>query len=100
MTFTTTVSPSFLATDGLNVDSFFVPSELTLAQAAEFLRMPEQRLDDLLNAGEISFKQEKGGERMVLWASILDFELERERMHTVVDEMIRREIEMGFYDDL
>ena len=89
---------SVLATDTLDVGVFPMSSELTVAQAAKCLRISEHHLNNLLNAGYITFRQENG-ERLVQQDSMLDFEQERERKHVAVNRMIRMNQEMGLYDD-
>jgi len=97
MSVTTTSLSPFLATDG-SAGIVYAPTECTVAQAAEFLRTSERHLNDLLDAWRIAFRQE-GGERMVQWSSLRDFEHNRERKHAAVDRIVRMSEEMGLYDD-
>ena len=84
--------------DGQDVALFPVSSELTVAQAAEFLCTTERHLNDLLSAGRIAFRLENG-KRLVQGGSLLEFEQWRERGHATVDQMMRWNQEMGLYDD-
>jgi len=84
--------------DGLTIERFTPPTELTIEQTARFLRMSERHVNDLLDAGEIASRQENG-KRLVLWESLLTFELERERLGAALNEMVRMNQEMGLYDD-
>ena len=98
MSLAITPSSPFLTTGEQDVGLFPTASEYTVAQAAKFLRTSEHHLNDLLDAGRIVFRQE-GGERMVQWNSLLEFEQWRERGHAALDEMVRMNQEMGLYDD-
>jgi len=88
----------YALTDGQDVALFPVSAELTVAQAAEFLRTTERHLNDLLNAGRIAFRLENG-KRLVQGDSLLEFEQWRERGHATVDQMMRWNQEMGLYND-
>ena len=87
-----------LMAEGQDIDLFPALSEWTVSQAAKYLRMSEQHLNDLLDAKRIAFRLE-GGERLIQRTSLLEFELERERKHAAVDEIVRMSQEMGLYDD-
>jgi AraC-like DNA-binding protein len=97
MTFTTMPSHSLLSADDQTIALFPSLSELTIAQTANFLHMSERHVNDLLDMGEFAFREENG-ERLVQRDSLLDFEQERERVGRVLDEMVRWNQEMGFYD--
>jgi len=94
----TFIAPHTATIDGLTIERFTPPTELTIEQTARFLRMSERHVNDLLDSGEIASRQESS-ERLVQWESLLAFELERERGHKVLDEMVRLNQEMGLYDD-
>jgi hypothetical protein len=94
----TALSHPVLATDALDVGSFPTVSELTVAQAAEFLHFSEHHLNNLLSAGYIAFRLENG-ERLVQADSLLEFEHDRQRKHEAVNRMMRWNQEMGLYDD-
>ena len=87
-----------LMAEGQDIDLFPALSEWTVSQAAKYLRMSERHLNDLLDAKRIAFRLE-GGERLIQRTSLLEFELERERKHAAVDEIVRMSQEMGLYDD-
>ena len=90
--------PSYPVTDNRSFDLFPQPSELTVAQAAEFLDGAEGLVDELLNAGLIVFRL-KNGERLVQWDSLLDYVQEEDRKNATLNEMVRMDQEMGLYDD-
>jgi len=96
MPLTTPLSP-FLAADG-SAGIVYMPTECTVAQAAEFLRMSERRLNDLLDAGRIAFRQENDV-RLVQWNNLLEYKQRRTRRRAWLEEMVRMNQEMGFYDD-
>ena len=73
-------------------------SECTVAQAATLLDMSEQRLNRLLDAGRIAFRQ-KNNERLVERSSLLDYEQRRADRSAALAEMVRMNQEMGLYDD-
>ena len=97
---TTIVAPShsFLATGKRDSDLFPAPSELTFPQAAEFLRMSERHLNDLLEVGRIPFRWEND-ERMIHRDSLQEYEQWLEQRHVAFDEFVRMNQEMGLYDD-
>ena len=58
-------SPPFLMTEGQEVNLFPVSSEVTLSQVARFLKISENHLNNLLDAGKIEVKTRFiGGERV------------------------------------
>ena len=97
MSLTMTPSP-FLATEEQSVGLFPMPSELTVAQAAKFLRSSEGYVNEMLNAGHIEFRLENG-ECLIQRNSLLEFEQERESQYTALENIVRWSEEMGLYDD-
>ena len=97
MSLTITPSP-FLTTDEPCVRVFPMSSELTVAQAAEFLNMSERHLSDLLTAGHIAFRLENG-ERLVHQNSLVEYEQELERKNAALNELFRLFQEEGLSDD-
>jgi len=95
---TLTAIPSYPVAGSRSFDLFPQPSELTVAQAAEFLDGSEGYVDELLNAGLIVFRL-KNGKRLVQWDSLLDFAQEEDRKNATLNEMVRMDQEMGLYDD-
>jgi len=93
---TTPVSP-FLAADGY-AGMVYAPTECTVAQAAKFLDMSENCVDELLNFGVLEFK-EKNGERLLLWNPLLEYKQRWAFRQAGVDEMVCMNQEMGLYDD-
>ena len=65
--------------DGLIIERFIIPTELTIEVTARFLQMSEHHVNDLLDAGRIEFRQDNG-ERLVQWESLLTFDLERQQI--------------------
>ena len=98
MSLTAVPLPTFPAINGQNTDVLPVMSECTVAQAATLLDMSEHRLNNLLDAGRIAFRQENG-ERLVERNSLLDYEQRRIHRSAALDEMVRVNQEMGLYDD-
>ena len=97
MTFTTTLSPPVSITGGQNIGIFPVPSELTVAQAAEILGIPKPDLIELLDAGEIE-SYTFGNRRMVSTASIHDYNRETARLQDeALDELTQQAQELGVY---
>jgi hypothetical protein len=91
-------SYSFLTDAGLNVELFSEPSDLTVAQAAVLLDMPEACVNDLLNIGVLKFRQENG-ERLLLRDPLLEYKERCEFRRVGLDKMVRWNQEMGLYDD-
>jgi hypothetical protein len=82
---------------GLDMGSLPVPSELTIAQAAKILGMPEVCLDELLDRDGLEFRQE-GNCRLIQRDSLLAFEEEYREQGEALDDIVRWSQEMGFYD--
>jgi uncharacterized damage-inducible protein DinB len=99
MSVTATLPHSFLATGGQDIDLFPVSSsDLTVAQAANFLRTSEKHLNHLLEVGRISSRLENG-ERFISQDSLLGFEQEQETRHAELDELFSMFQEAGMSDD-
>jgi len=88
MTLAVPSSPSFLATDIRNVDLFPASTELTVAQAAVLLDVPEGYIEELLDDDLIEYRPE-GTQRLVNRDGLLEYKKERERRHALLDEMVR-----------
>ncbi|MCL2304798.1 MAG: hypothetical protein FWC43_05585 [Planctomycetaceae bacterium] len=97
MTLTVTSTSPFLMTEGQEMNLFPVSSEVTLSQAARFLKMSEKHLNNLLDIERITFREENG-KRMILRNSLLEYERKREKTRICLDEMVRENQELGFYD--
>jgi len=97
MSLTTTPVSPFLATDG-SAGMVYAPTECTVAQAAEFLRISECRLNDLLDAGRIAFRQENDV-RLVQWSNLREYKQKRALRRAWLEETVRMNQEMGLYDD-
>ena len=87
-----------LMADGIDVEIAPASSELTVPQAAKFLKMSEGRLNELLDDDAIAYRLEDG-QRMVQRESMLEFERETREMEEGCAELTRLSQEMGLYDD-
>jgi hypothetical protein len=97
MSLTAVPSSPFLATDE-STGIIHAQTECTVSQAANFLDMSEGCVNELLETGRIAFRQENG-ECLLQWNSLLDYEQRRAGRHAIIEEIIRRDQEMGLYDD-
>ena len=97
MTFTAIPSQPFLATNDLNVGLCPVSSELTVAQAAQFLDMSEGCVNELLR-DEIITSRLTEGKRLIQWDSLLKFRAEYRVGREAMAEITRWSQEMGLYD--
>jgi hypothetical protein len=96
MTATNIVTPFFLSD---RVQPFPPQTELMPKQAAEFLCVSEPFLLELLDSGEI-VSRNLDGQRMVVWDSLLKYDLEMsQRQNAALDELVQLSEEMGLYDD-
>ena len=93
----TLLSPSPFVIDGQDIALFPVPSELTVAQAAKILDMPEDCVNEFLDDGTIKFRLENG-ERLVQQDSFLEFESDYREGRSVLAELAQLGQEMGMYD--
>jgi len=98
MTLAVPATHSFLTTDGQNLDLFPVLSEWTVAQAAVFLDMSEDCLNQLLDFGVLEYKDDNGC-RLIRRDDLFEHERERKRRRAALDELVRLDQEMGLYDD-
>ena len=91
------ITPSpFLATDE-NVNLFPVPSECTVAQAAEFLDMSEACVTELLR-DQIIISRLANGERLIQRDSLLEYGMEYREGLEALAEIAQMSQEMGLYD--
>jgi hypothetical protein len=88
----------FLTTDGQGIGLFPVVPELTVAQAAQILDVPEGYIDELLNAGLVVSRLENG-EYLLERDSLLEFEQDRNRRHAALDRLFLTFQEAGLSDD-
>jgi hypothetical protein len=70
---------------------------LTVAQTATLLDGSEGLVNELLDAGLITFRL-KNNERLIQRNSVLDYMKEEERGNSLLNEMVRLDQEMGLYD--
>ena len=98
MTLTVPVSPLFLPTTDRNVALLPPLSEWTVAQAAEFLEMSEECLNELLDFGVIEYREDNGC-RLINHDFLINYSQRRKRRRAGLDEMVRMNQEMGLYDD-
>jgi len=92
------ITMPYLATGEPEIGRFPVVSELTVAQAAKILDGPIGLVNELLDAGLITFRL-KNGERLVQWDSLLSYAQEEKRNNEALAEIVRLDQEMGLYDD-
>ena len=93
----TLLSPSLHVTDGQDVALLSMPSELTVAQAAKILAIPESDLIELLDSGEVAFRT-ISNRRAVSVASLLDYNRETSRLQNeALDELTQQAQEWGVY---
>jgi len=97
MSITATPSHSFLSTDE-PVRVVHTQVEWTVAQAAEFLDMPEDCVEELLKIGALKFRQD-GNRRLVERDDLFKHDQDRKRMRAGILKIIRLSEEMGLYDD-
>ena len=98
MTLAFPASHSFLTTDEQSVDLFPMPPELTVAQAAIVLDIPEGGILEMLKLGILECKQ-AGTRRLIDRDELFAYKREREIGHAILDEIVRENQEMGLYDD-
>jgi excisionase family DNA binding protein len=94
----TALSHPVLATDALDVGSFAVSSELTIAQAAAVLDVPTGYVDELLEDNLIEYTQE-GNQRLIDRDKLFAYKEKSERGHAALDELLRMFHEAGLSDD-
>jgi excisionase family DNA binding protein len=99
MSITATLPRSFLATAGQDIDLFPVSSsELTVAQAAALLDVPEGYITELFDDSPIKYRKE-GSRYLIDRDSLLEYKQTWERRHAAVVEMVQWDQEMGLYED-
>ena len=104
MSFTIAPSPqNFLAANDFSIDPLLLPttelpSELTVAQAAQILDMPEGGILELFKLGVLDCRQE-GTRRFTDRDKLLAHKHDRDIGRAWLDEMAREDQEMGLYDD-
>ena len=95
-------SPPFLLTGELDADLFALPTaslptELTIAQAARVLDMPEAGILELFKLGVLEYRQE-GTQYWIDRDRLFEYKEDTERGQAWLNEMIRENQEMGLYD--
>ena len=98
MIFTAMPSRSFLTTNGQDIELFPILSELTVSQAATYLDGSEGLINELLDAGLITFRLENG-ERLVQRNSLLNYAQEERCKLAAANELFRTFQEAGLSDD-
>ena len=95
MSLAVTPSSPFLTADDQSVGLFPTPSELTVAQAAEFLGVPEPDLIELLDTGEIESRL-IGNRHLVVADSLFDYDRQTTRLQDeALDELTQQNQELG-----
>ena len=99
MTFTIAPPQPFLATSqDFYLDPPALPTELTVAQAARVLDVPEGAVLELFTLGILECRQE-GMRRLTNRDRLLIYKQERDRGCMILAEMVRLDQEMGLYDE-
>jgi len=98
MTFTIAPPQPFLVNQDFHHGSPARPTELTIAQAAQILDMPEGGILELFKLGALECRQE-GTRRFIDHDELLAYKQECDRIEAWLDEMVRENQEMGLYDD-
>ncbi len=75
-----------------------LPSELTVAQAADILNCSEAHIVRLSDADEIKFRVVDGS-RLVQRDSLLTLAQEINEVNAAINEIVRENQELGLYDD-
>ena len=91
-----TISPphSFLTTDEQDMNLFPASTELTVAQAAAVLDMPEDCIYEMIKVGILQSRQE-GSQYWIDRDWLLEHKRQRDHMRAGNKEMIRLDQEMG-----
>ena len=97
MTATIALPRSFSVADRHGVVASLVSSECTVSEAAEFLDMSEDCLNDLIRIGVFECRQENG-ERLIQQSRVLEFDRKQKWGEEVLKELSRISQEMGLYD--
>ena len=87
-----------LTADGQPSDVYPLLSELTVSQAANFLKISDQRMEKLLDAGFIAFREEDGN-RMIESNSLFEYDRRKKLARLAMRQMTCEAQEMGLYDD-
>ena len=97
MSLVITPPTSFLTTDDQMTGLFPMSSELTVSQAAKLIDVKEGYINELLDAGFVTFRL-KNGKRLVRRDSLLEHEAEYQEGLKGLAEITRMSQEMGLYD--
>jgi excisionase family DNA binding protein len=100
MTLTATPIHSFLTTGGQDIDLFPVspvPSEVTIAEAAALLDVPEAFVDEMLKINAVEYRQD-GEQSLIDRDKLLEYKQRRDYKRVGLVEMCRMSQEMGLYD--
>jgi len=101
MSFTVAPPQNFLTTHDFSIDPLLLPttelpSELTVAQAAQILDMPEGGILELCKFGILDCRQE-GTRHFTDRDKLLEYKQECDRIGAALDEIARLDQEMGLY---
>jgi len=98
MTFTIAPPQPFLATDDFSIDPLLteLPVELTVAQAARILDMPEGGILEMFKLGILEYRQE-GMRCFTDRDKLLAYKQRRDIGYAALDEITRWDQEMGLY---
>jgi len=96
MTLTAAPPLTFLATSDFNIDRSPLPTELTVAQAAQILDMPEGAILEMFKLGILECRQE-GTQRLTDRDKLFAYKRNRDIGYAWLDEMALEDREMGLY---
>lgn len=98
MTLAVPTSHSFLVSEEQSVVLFPTQAELTVAQAAQILDIPEGGILEMLKIGILECRQE-GSQRLINRDRLFEYKRDYENGMVALDEMTRWNQETGLYDD-
>ena len=87
-----------LLADGQDVCISPVQAEISIAQAAKYLDLPESSIHVMLRRESFKGRQD-GDQYWIDWNSLLEYEERCRKRHESLDELVRLSEEMGLYDD-
>ena len=89
---------SFLTTGEQDVVLFATKTELTVAQAAQVLDLPEGAILELFSIGVLECRQE-GSQHFLDSDQVYEYKQRRDEGRAFMRELMRLEQEMGLYDE-
>ena len=89
---------SFLTTGEQDVVLFPTKAELTVAQAAQVLDLPESAILELFSLGVLEYRQE-GSQHLLDRDHVYEYKQQQEEGLILMRELMRLSEEMGLYDE-